>query len=149
MLARRRHNSILLFFYSTDSCSKTWRKFMHLYMWPLAKLELSRAHTSSDHAGHIEPWPQKLLFQVLLFSLHRRQQRPDSTQQLSQDDPVLSAFANGLLWSTDDLLFVLWTIVGNSPIHVNSPISVNRWSWCFIFSRHPANEQAWTSLACF
>lgn len=35
---------------STDSCSKTWWKLMHLYMLPLAKLVLSRpTHTSSDH----------------------------------------------------------------------------------------------------
>ena len=35
---------------STDSCSKTWWKLVHLYMLPLAKLVRSRpTHTCSDH----------------------------------------------------------------------------------------------------
>ena len=80
------------------------------------------SHFFRSFAGHIEPLPQRPIFQVLLFFLQRRHQRPNSTQQLSQDDPVLSAFANGLLWSTDDLLFVLWTIVGNSPFSINCDV---------------------------
>ena len=72
---------------STDSCSKTWWKLMHLYMLPLAKLVLSRpTHTSSDHLQGITT-KANISSSVVLFTAQAAKTKLNTTTFTGRPSP--------------------------------------------------------------